>query len=138
MKTIKSIFTVLAVAVLAISVMSMVSAQPKKGKAWEVPAKYKDMKNAVKTSAASIEAGAALYKKNCASCHGKTGLGDGTKAKMLETFPGDFSSAGFQGQTDGTLFYQTKMGRDEMPKYDKKIEDVDIWNMLNYIRSLKK
>lgn len=138
MKTIKSLFTFLSIAIIAIAVMSMVSAQPKKGKPWEIPAKYKDMKNTVKTSDASVKAGEALYKKNCASCHGKTGLGDGTKAKTLETFSGDFSSAAFQGQTDGTIFYQTKIGRNEMPKYDKKIEDSDIWNMVNYLRTLKK
>ena len=137
MKTIKSFIAILSVAVLAILVMSMTSAAPK-GKPWDIPAKYKDMVNAVKTSPASVQAGDALYKKHCASCHGKTGLGDGTKAKTLDTFPGDFSSADFQGQTDGTLFYQIKMGRNDMPKYDKKIEDADMWNIVNYLRTLKK
>jgi mono/diheme cytochrome c family protein len=134
MKTIK----ILATVVLAISVMSLVSAKAPKNKPWDIPAKYKDMANAVKTSDASVKAGEALYKKNCASCHGKTGLGDGAKAKTLDTFPGDFSSADFQGLTDGTMFYQTKFGRGDMPKYDKKIEDTDIWNMINYMRTLKK
>ena len=138
MKTIKSIFTVLVIAVMAIAVMSMTSSKAPKNKPWDIPAKYKDMASAVKTSAASVQAGEALYKKNCASCHGKTGLGDGAKAKTLDTFPGDFSSADFQGQTDGTLFYQTKTGRSDMPKYDKKIEDTDIWNIINYLRTLKK
>ena len=135
MKTIKSI---LAIAILTFGLISMAPAQQTKGKPWDIPANYKSMKSAVKTSDASVQAGDALYKKNCASCHGKTGLGDGVKAKALETFPGDFSSAGFQGQADGVLFYQTKFGRGDMPKYDKKIEDTDIWNMVNYMRTLKK
>lgn len=138
MKTMKTIFTGLSIAILAISVTSMVSAQPKKGKPWDIPAKYKEMKSAVKTSDASVKAGDAAYKKNCASCHGKAGAGDGTKAKTLETFPGNFGSADFQGQSDGVIFYQTKFGRNEMPKYDKKIEDNDIWNIVNYLRTLKK
>jgi mono/diheme cytochrome c family protein len=25
-----------------------------------------------------------------------------------------------------------------MPKYDKKVEDNDIWNIINYLRTLKK
>jgi mono/diheme cytochrome c family protein len=138
MKTIKSIFAVLSIACFAILLMSMMSGQQEKGKPWDIPAKFKDMKSAVKTSDASVQAGEALYKKNCASCHGKTGLGDGAKAKTLDTFPGDFSSAAFQSQGDGTLFYQIKIGREDMPKFDKKIEDSDIWNMINYLRTLKK
>lgn len=135
MKTIK---TILAIAVFSFGFTSMVSAQQAKGKPWDIPANFKSMKSAVKSSPESIQAGEVLYKKNCASCHGKTGLGDGVKAKGLETFAGDFSSAGFQGQSDGVLFYQTKFGRGEMPKYENKIEDTDIWNMVNYMRTLKK
>jgi len=138
MKPIKTIFTVLSITVFAVLIMSMISAQPSKRKLWDIPVKYKDMVNPVKTSAASVQSGEALYKKNCASCHGKTGIGDGPKAKTLDTFSGDFTSADFQNQSDGTLFYQTKFGRNEMPKYDKKIEDEDIWNLVNYMRTLKK
>jgi mono/diheme cytochrome c family protein len=138
MKTMKSIIAVSLTVCFAIMLMAMMSAQPAKGKPWDIPAKYKDMKNAVKSTDASVQAGELLYRKNCASCHGKTGIGDGIKAKNLETFPGDFTTAEFQGQADGVLFYQSKFGRNEMPKYENKIEDNDIWNMVNYIRTLKK
>ncbi len=132
MKTIKSI---LLLAILTISIASIANGQVKP---WDVPAKNKDMKSAVTTSPSSVQAGEASYKKNCASCHGKTGLGDGTKAKTLDTSPGDFSASAFQGQTDGSLFYKIKTGRGDMPKYDKKIEDSDIWNIINYLRTFKK
>jgi mono/diheme cytochrome c family protein len=138
MTTCKSIIAVFLSACFAIVLMAMVSPQPKKGKPWDIPEKYKNMKNSVSSSGASVQAGESLYRKNCASCHGKTGLGDGIKAKNLDTFPGDFSSAEFQSQSDGVLFYQSKIGRNEMPKYEGKIEDADIWNMINYIRTLKK
>ena len=58
---------------------------------WEVPAKDKNMENPVKADDESIKVGRMVYNKNCASCHGKTGLGDGVKARGLDTFPGDFS-----------------------------------------------
>jgi len=105
---------------------------------WEVPAKFKNMENPVKANDESIKMGAMLYKKHCASCHGKAGLGDGVKARGLETFPGDFSGAAYQDQTDGEHFYKTKFGRDEMPKYEGKVSDEDIWNMVNYMRTFKK
>jgi mono/diheme cytochrome c family protein len=107
-------------------------------KPWVVPANFKNMKNPIATSDASTKAGMALYTKNCASCHGKAGLGDGVKSRMLKDFPGDFSKADFQNQTDGEHFYKTKTGRGEMPKYEGKLADNDIWNIVNYMRTFKK
>lgn len=133
MKTLKQLIFTL---VLIIAVTSIANAQ--KAKPWEVPAKYKTMKNAVKTDDASIKSGKDLYTKNCASCHGKTGLGDGPKARGLDTFPGNFSSATFQNQTDGDLFFKIKTGRDEMPKYEGKIDDESVWQVVNYMRTFKK
>jgi mono/diheme cytochrome c family protein len=107
-------------------------------KPWVVPANFKTMKNPVATGETSTKAGLVLYTKNCASCHGRAGLGDGVKARALKTFPGDFSKADFQKQTDGDLFYKSKTGRDEMPKYEGKLTDEEIWNIVNYMRTLKK
>jgi len=124
---------IILVAALAISFTYQEPAKP-----WEVPAKFKAMENPVKADAESNKLGRMLYGKNCASCHGKTGLGDGAKARGLDTFAGDFSSEAYQAQKDGEHFYKTKFGRGEMPKYDKKIADEDIWHMVNYMRTLKK
>jgi mono/diheme cytochrome c family protein len=131
MKTLKLLFASAAVMLLSVSLI----AQPKP---WVVPANFTSMKNPVAKSDASTKAGLALYTKNCASCHGKAGLGDGVKARALKTFPGDFSKADFQGQSDGDHFYKTKIGRSEMPKYEGKLTDDEIWNLVNYMRTLKK
>lgn len=105
---------------------------------WPVPESYNNKPNPVKADNNSIKAGKTLYTKHCASCHGKSGLGDGTKAAQLNTFSGDFTSTAFQNQTDGALFYKTVQGRDEMPNYKKKIpEEEDIWNLVNYMRTFK-
>mgnify|MGYP002682103323 FL=1 len=101
---------------------------------WPVPDNYKTMKNPVKYDKT---AAAALYSTHCKSCHGKEGLGDGTKAAPLKSQCGDFSSAAFQKQSDGALFYKTLEGRDEMPSYRKKIPDQnDIWQLVHYMRGL--
>jgi mono/diheme cytochrome c family protein len=131
MKSLKLVFTSVLLMFFSISLI----AQPKP---WIVPANFKTMKNPIATGDASTKAGLALYTKNCASCHGKAGLGDGVKARSLKEFPGDFSKADFQKQSDGDLFYKTKFGRDEMPKYDGKLADDDIWNIVNYMRTFKK
>lgn len=107
------------------------------GDPWIVPDKYLKMKNPVPGDAASIKAGKVLYDKHCASCHGKTGKGDGTKAATLDTEPGDFTSKTFKSQVDGALFYKTQVGREEMPSFKTKIPDEeDIWHVVNYMKSL--
>jgi len=109
----------------------------KKAKPWVVPEKSKTMKNPVKSDAASLENGKALYTKHCKSCHGTKGLGDGPKSKELETPCGDFTSKDFLSQTDGDIFFKTKEGRDDMPSFKSKIPgDNDIWAVVNYVRSL--
>jgi mono/diheme cytochrome c family protein len=131
MRTMKLFFVSSLLLLLSVCLV----AQPKP---WVVPANFKSMKNPVAKSETSTKAGMAVYTKNCASCHGKTGLGDGVKARALKTFPGDFSKADFQGLADGEIFYKTKTGREEMPKYEGKLTDDDIWNTVNYLRTLKK
>jgi mono/diheme cytochrome c family protein len=131
MKILKLLFVNAAVLMLSATMV----AQPKP---WVVPANFTSMKNPVAKGDASTKAGLALYTKNCASCHGKAGLGDGVKARTLKDSPGDFSKADFQKQSDGDLFYKTKSGRSEMPKYDGKLTDDDMWNIVNYMRTFKK
>jgi mono/diheme cytochrome c family protein len=105
---------------------------------WPVPDKYKTMANPVKSDAGTIAEGKALYGQHCQSCHGKKGKGDGPKAAQLDTESGDFSTADFQKQTDGAIFYKTSEGRKDMPSYKKKISDQeDIWKVVNYLRTLK-
>lgn len=131
MKTMKLFFVSAAVLLLSATLV----AQPKP---WVVPANFKSMKNTIAMSDASTKAGQALFTKTCSPCHGKTGLGDGMKAKSLKQFPGDFSKPEFQNQTDGEHFYKTKTGRGEMTKYEGKLSDDDIWNIVNYMRTFKK
>jgi mono/diheme cytochrome c family protein len=127
--------TVMVIAGVSFLCLYVNAQQPKP---WDVPAEYKNMKNPVAKGEESNKAGLATYTKFCASCHGKTGLGDGVKARMLKDFPGDFSGDYFQNQTDGEHFYKTKFGRNEMPKFEGKLSDENIWNLVNFMRTFKK
>jgi mono/diheme cytochrome c family protein len=106
---------------------------------WVVPDKYNKMPNPVKADAESLATGKEIWTKQCQSCHGKSGKGDGPKAAQLKTLPHDISKPDIQSQTDGALFYKTSEGRDDMPSFKKKIPDQDdIWSVVNYIRTFKK
>ncbi|MGE5384245.1 MAG: c-type cytochrome [Omnitrophica WOR_2 bacterium] len=112
----------------------------KAGEPWNIPAKYKTMKSTVKAGAPSITAeGKELFNKHCKACHGAKGLGDGPKAASMKAGTGDFSSKAFQAQTDGEIYYQSFVGRGEMPNFEKKItDDQDRWAVVGYIRTMKK
>jgi mono/diheme cytochrome c family protein len=134
----KSTFIAIA-SLLCVVIISSAFTVMQQPKPWPVPDKNAKTANPVKSSAASIAAGKALWALHCQSCHGKTGLGDGTKAAQLKTTPGDFSKASTQSQSDGSLFYKISEGREDMPSFKKKIPDQeDIWNVVIYLRTLKK
>ncbi|MCB0472350.1 MAG: c-type cytochrome [Flavobacteriaceae bacterium] len=104
---------------------------------WKVPAKYQTMKNPTEASKENLAIGKNLYSKHCKSCHGKEGLGDGPKAAEVEGDLGDFSSAEFQKQTDGAIFYKSYIGRKDMPNFEKKMSEEDAWLVVHYMRTLK-
>lgn len=135
MKKITKIVASIISVVFLLGLFSFISIQQKP---WAAPAGDVAKVNPVKSNDASINEGKDLYVKNCQSCHGKTGLGDGPKSKLLETSAGDFSGKAFQSQSDGSMFFKTEKGRGDMPAYKGKIADNDIWKIVNFMRTLKK
>ena len=104
---------------------------------WDVPAKYQKMENPYADSADEEKIGKILYAKHCKSCHGTKGKGDGKKADSVDTEIGDFTDGSFKDQSDGSLYYKTFIGRDDMPSFKKKITDEEEkWLIINYIRTL--
>ena len=131
MKTIKTIFFIGIVSFVFYSFTTIVQDK------WVVPEKYENMKNPTDPTV-DMAIGKSLYSKHCKSCHGAEGYGDGSKADEVEGDLGDFSSAEFQSQTDGALFYKSTFGWEDMPEYTKKMpDDEDRWLIVNYIRKLK-
>ena len=107
---------------------------PGNQKPWNIPAKYKSMKNPVKSDPTSINAGKALYAKHCKSCHGGKGIGDGPKAASLKTKINSFASKDFKAQAPGEKYYESIVGRDEMPNFEKKIlDESERWSVVNYL-----
>jgi mono/diheme cytochrome c family protein len=110
----------------------------KAGGPWNTPTKYKTMKSTVKAGDASIATvGKDLYNKNCKSCHGAKGLGDGPKSASLKTLIPSFADKAFKGLPDGEMYYRSFVGRDEMPNFEKKVLDEgDRWAIVGYLKTL--
>ena len=108
-------------------------------KEWKAPPSEAVKKSPVNNSdAAAITEGKILYTKECKSCHGKGGKGDGPAAAQIDIPVGDFTSAATQGQSDGALFWKIHEGRKSMPTFKKKMDETETWQVVAYIRSLKK
>jgi cytochrome c len=104
-----------------------------------VPADPKTLKNPVGVTAASIAQGQAVYQRLCARCHGDQGKGDGAQAPE-GSHPANLTDAQWNhGSTDGEIFTTIHDGvppKYDMDSYEGKISDTDIWNIINYIRSI--
>ena len=136
-KSIMKVLFLIIVSVLFLLVVGFrASQQPKP---WPVPEKAAKTLNPEKSTPESIAAGKALWNQHCSSCHGKSGLGDGSKAAQLKTQPNDLTVASAQSQSDGSMFYKVSEGREDMPTFKKKLPDAeDIWDLVVYMRTLKK
>ena len=99
------------------------------------PSALKDI-NPINSSAQSIAKGSDLYQKNCASCHGKTALGDGMAGMMLNPKPADLRAMS-GGHPDGDFAWKIANGRGAMPGWKNAMTEEEIWHTVNYIQSLK-
>src|SRR5580765_9036776 len=84
--------------------------------------------------AVAADDAATLYKSKCQICHGADGKGSPAGQKMGAK---DFHSPDVAKQTDAELIKVTKEGKGKMPKYDGKLTDDQIKELVKYIRSLK-
>jgi mono/diheme cytochrome c family protein len=100
---------------------------------WKAPAEAKTLKNPVK-GAGDAKSVIAI---NCAGCHGASGRGDGVASAALQPKPMDWSSPEVQRDTDGELFWKITNGRGAMPAW-KQLPETGRWQIVNYIRTLKK
>ncbi len=100
------------------------------------------IKNPVKSTPESIAAGKKLYDTQCATCHGETGKGDGKMAASLNPpKPSDLTDASWKhGATDGEIYTLIKDGAKGtgMRGYASRMKTEDIWNVVNYTRTLAK
>ncbi len=103
----------------------------------------KTISNPVPSSRESVAAGAQSYGRLCALCHGPAGNGDGRLAAATAAYgarPSNLTDDVWDhGSSDGEIFVVIRdgIGPDfNMPGFKGRLQDEEIWNVVNYIRSL--
>jgi mono/diheme cytochrome c family protein len=94
----------------------------------------------VPVSPESIAAGKRVYTRYCAVCHGTNGEG-GSGSDISAPAPDLTDKEWKHGSTDGEVFDVIKNGVPpalNMEPWGDRIEDPDIWNVVNYVRTLAK
>jgi mono/diheme cytochrome c family protein len=104
---------------------------------WIVPEEAKRVANPLKPSQADLPAARQLFLDKCAECHGDTGKGDGSQAKMYDPRPADLTDAArMKSISDGELFYKISEGHRPMPAFKKRYSEEQRWQLVLFIRSL--
>jgi len=106
------------------------------------------IKNPVAPTPKSLESGKRLYDRLCAECHGVNGDGSSEMARVLAESgkipPSNLIDDTWDlGSTDGEIFMVIRDGSGSnlaMKGLNGKpgIVDEDMWNLVNYVRSLHK
>ena len=119
-------------ALLSVLCVVSIGAQVNKGGSPEAA----KLENPVENTPDSAAAGRRVYQRMCARCHGPSGKGDGSTAGS--TPPSDLTDQAWDyGSTDGEIFTTIHDGSSiDMDGYAGRITDTDIWNTVNYLRSL--
>ena len=95
----------------------------KAAREWKAPRGAADTKNPIAPNAKSLAAGRSVYSRECASCHGNEGKGDGKDGRDLEPAPANLLAPNVTAQTDGALFWKISTGRKPMPSFRKDLSD---------------
>jgi len=93
------------------------------------------LKSPVPYTKKSISQGRSIYMRNCTGCHGA----DGKATVDVVADATDLTLPKFwkNGTTEGEIFRSIREGQGaSMPTFKAQLPEVDIWHLVNYIRSL--
>jgi mono/diheme cytochrome c family protein len=88
---------------------------------------------------ASIAEGDKLYATDCSMCHGSDGHTPSDTGRWMYPRASDLTSRAVQSYSDRELFWIVKNGirLSGMPAFGKVESDEHIWNLVNYIGTLR-
>lgn len=90
-------------------------------------------------SANSLQRGKVFFDINCVVCHGAGGTGNGTlSGYFTQAKPADLTGSTVQSLTDAQIFLVITQGKGSMPSLAENLSRDERWDVINYVRQLKK
>jgi len=87
-------------------------------------------------TSAQGQSGADTYKSKCMMCHAADGSGSTPAGKAMKVIP--LNSPELIKASDADLIAATKNGKGKMPAYSGKLTDLEIKDVVSYVRTLQK
>lgn len=111
----------------------------------KAPDEFYNRKNPVAPAAEGIAAAEKIFRgadgaASCAACHGRKGDGKGKLADQFTPRPRNFACAKtIEGVPDGQLYWIIRYGSPDtaMPPHPQ-LSDTEVWQIVNYLRTLAK
>ncbi len=106
------------------------------------PQEVGQLENPIEATDESIDRGQTLFQVNCQVCHGETGQGNGPMAPQFEAYdaarPADLTIQRLREAPDSHFYNVITFGLPPfMPPFGNLIPGSDIWDIVNYIRTLQ-
>lgn len=108
-----------------------------RGDHWRAPSESRNWVNPNTGNMASIEMGKSLFEENCVGCHG---LEDDPKSErsMGDPMHNIAPHVTYLGghHSDGEIAWKITNGRGKMPAWGEKLNQKQIWDLVNYLQSI--
>lgn len=102
---------------------------------------FASVSHQVRPARVDLRQGQSLFVRNCASCHGYEGRGNGSIARNLERKPRNLArpETYLYGAGDLGVFRSTKFGVDGTPMggWNGRMSDSEVWQVTAYVRSIQ-
>lgn len=115
---------------LLVLVSLLLTAYQVNAQEWIIPDDANTVTNPLEYNLDNIEAGKALYLKNCKSCHGDPGKNNNLP---LVPVPVDIASEQMHQNTEGAMFYKISKGRGTMLQFELTLSPNEIWSLISFI-----
>ncbi len=124
---------------LLLAAPALSAEQETKPSGCKIPEDAAKVENKTKKDADSIGEGKRLFESQCALCHGKAGDGKGDLVEPMSLKVKDYRDpAALKDVTDGAMFHVLQKGCGQMPGEEGRLKDAQMWNLINFVRSLAK
>jgi mono/diheme cytochrome c family protein len=106
-----------------------------------VPAPYTAVRDPTPDNEAKLHRGAAIFDRQCSSCHGWSGRGTGPEGFFLVPAPADLAwlSQTPRDKAEPYIYWTVAEGgqafESEMPAFKHSLSEEDIWSVAAYLRA---